>query len=89
MADTEIEQIRSSLDNLENTSDSIVGTSSQFLNLEFDDAKVAVEIFFQKFKVVIDTALLKNKVILRPIHAPNFSHQKIQTIHSKNLPNNT
>jgi hypothetical protein len=73
MADTEIEAIRSSLDNLENTSDSIVGTSSQFLNLDFDDAKAATDIFFQKFKVVIDTALLKNKVTLPATRAEFFS----------------
>jgi len=63
------------LDNLENTSDSIVGTSSQFLNLEHEDAKEAVEIFFQKFKVVIDTALLKNK-ILNYIYIANDILQK-------------
>jgi hypothetical protein len=76
MADTEIEAIRSSLDNLENTSDSIVGTSSQFLNLDFDDAKAATDIFFQKFKVVIDTALLKNKVTLRATRAALFFPHK-------------
>jgi len=49
--------IKYSLDNLENTSDSIVGTSSLFLNLELEEAKLGVDIFFQKFKVVIDTPL--------------------------------
>ena len=64
MADVELENIRFSLDNLENTSDSIVGTSSQFLNLEYEDAKLAVDIFFQKFKVCIETPLLKSKVTI-------------------------
>lgn len=75
MADIELENIRYSLDNLENTSDSIVGTSSQFLNLEYEEAKLAVDIFFQKFKVVIETPLLKNK-ILNYIYIANDILQK-------------
>lgn len=62
MSEGDLDILRDMLDNLENTSDSIVGASSFFLNLVEEEAKDAVEVFFEKFQVVIDTVILKHKV---------------------------
>ena len=56
------EGLKEILMSLENTHDSITKASSYFLNLEEDYIHEASSVFFDSFKAVIQSTLLKSKV---------------------------